>query len=41
MAEILGGELQDDNHHPFSRQREAQMREEMRDYERKRTASRD
>lgn len=41
MAEILGGELLDENHHPFSRQREAQMREEMRDYDRKRIADND
>jgi len=38
MSELLGGELHDDNHHPFSRQREAQIREEMRDYDRKRKA---
>ncbi len=41
MAEILGSELQDENHHPFSRQREAQIREEMRDYDRKRIAERE
>lgn len=41
MAEILGSELQDENHHPFSRQREAQIREEMRDYDRKRIAQRE
>lgn len=41
MAEILGGELQDERHHPFSRQREAQIREEMRDYDRKRIAQRE
>lgn len=40
MAEILNGELQDEHHHPFSRQREAQIREEMRDYDRKRMAER-
>lgn len=41
MAEILDGELQDEDHHPFSRQREAQIREEMRDYDRKRKVRRD
>jgi cell division protein ZipA len=34
MAGILHGEVHDDDHHPFSRQREAQIREEMRDYDR-------
>jgi cell division protein ZipA len=41
MSELLGGELHDDDHHPFSRQREAQIREEMRDYDRKRKADHD
>lgn len=41
MAEILNAELQDEKHHPFTRRREAQIREEMRDYERKRVAARD
>ena len=40
MAEVLHAELQDDEHHLFSRQREAQIREEMRDYDRKRTVTR-
>ncbi len=33
IAEILGGKLTDENHHIFSRQRIASMREEMRDFE--------
>lgn len=37
MAEVLHAELQDEEHHPFSRQREAQIREEMREYDRKRS----
>lgn len=41
MAEILNADLQDEKHHPFTRRREAQIREEMRDYERKRVAARD
>lgn len=40
MAEILNADLQDEKHHPFTRRREAQMREEMRDYERKRVTAR-
>lgn len=35
MAGILGAELQDEQHHAFSRQREAQIREDMRAYDRK------
>lgn len=38
IAGLLDAELQDEDHHPFSRQREAQMREEMREYDRKRAA---
>lgn len=41
MADILGGELHDENHHPFSRRREAQFREEMRDYDRQHIAKHD
>jgi cell division protein ZipA len=41
MEGILNGELHDEDHHPFSRQREAQIREEMRDYDRKRIARAD
>lgn len=33
IAEILGGKLTDDNHHIFSRQRIASMREEMREFD--------
>lgn len=40
MAEVLNAELHDDSHHPFTRQREAQIREEMRDYDRKRAVAR-
>jgi cell division protein ZipA len=40
MGEILNADLQDEKHHPFTRRREAQMREEMRDYERKRVTAR-
>lgn len=40
MAEVLNAELQDESHHPFTRQREAQIREEMRDYDRERAAAR-
>lgn len=38
MAEILGAELQDENHNLFSRRREALVREEMREYDRERKA---
>ena len=38
IAALLDAELQDEDHHPFSRQREAQMREEMRDYDRRQKA---
>jgi cell division protein ZipA len=34
MAEILHAELLDEERNPFTRQREAQLREEMRDYDR-------
>lgn len=34
MAEILNAELLDDERNPFTRQREAQIREEMREYDR-------
>jgi len=34
MSEILGADLMDDDHHPFSRLKEAQIREEMREYDR-------
>ena len=34
VSEILQSELQDSDHSPFTRQREAQIREEMRDYDR-------
>lgn len=40
MAEMLHAELQDEDHHPFSRRREAQIREEMRAYDRKHGPSR-
>ncbi len=33
IADILGGKLTDENHHIFSRQRIASMREEMRDFD--------
>ena len=33
IAEILGGKLTDENHHIFSRQRIASMREEMREFD--------
>jgi cell division protein ZipA len=39
MAEILHAELLDDERNPFTRQREAQLREEMRDYDRHHPAS--
>ncbi|HHL30946.1 MAG TPA: hypothetical protein ENJ41_00070 [Oceanospirillales bacterium] len=35
IAEILGGKLTDENHHIFSRQRIASMREEMREFDHK------
>lgn len=40
MSDILNAELQDQQHHPFTRRREAQIREEMREYDRKRKAAR-
>ncbi|MDX1555471.1 MAG: cell division protein ZipA, partial [Xanthomonadales bacterium] len=41
MAEILNAELQDETHHLFTRRREAQIREEMREYDRRRITIRD
>lgn len=40
VAAIVDAELQDEDHHPFSRQKEAQIREEMRDYDRSRIPAR-
>lgn len=40
MAVILNADVHDEERHPFSRRREAQIREEMRDYDRKQTADR-
>ena len=37
MAEILHAELLDDERKPFTRQKEAQFREEMRDYDRQKS----
>jgi len=37
MSEILNADLLDDEHRPFTRQREAQVREEMREYERQKS----
>ena len=37
MSEILNADLLDDEHSPFTRQREAQVREEMREYERQKS----
>jgi len=37
MAEILHAEILDGDHNPFTRQREAQIREEMRDYDRRKS----
>lgn len=37
MAEILHANLLDSDHNPFTRQREAQVREEMRDYDRRKS----
>ncbi len=39
MAEILHADLLDGDRNPFTRQREAQHREEMRDYDRKKAAA--
>ena len=39
MSEVLNAELLDQDRVPFTRQREAQLREEMRDYDRKHPAS--
>lgn len=38
IGEILNADLLDDQRNPFSRQREAQIREEMREYDRKKNA---
>ena len=35
MSEILNADLLDDERCPFTRQREAQVREEMREYDRR------
>lgn len=40
MGEILHAELLDEERNPFTRQREAQIREEMRDYDRSKSKSR-
>ena len=37
MAELLHADLMDETHHPFTRQKEAQIREEMREYDRRRS----
>jgi len=37
MAEILDAEMLDGEHNPFTRQREAQIREEMREYDRRKS----
>ena len=37
IGEILNAELFDDDRNPFTRQREAQIREEMRNYDRKKS----
>lgn len=37
MSEILNAELLDDERSPFTRQREAQLREEMREYDRRKS----
>jgi len=39
MAEILHAELLDDEHSPFTRQKEAQIREQVRNYDRGRGKS--
>jgi len=39
MSEILHADMLDDERSPFTRQREAQVREEMREYDRRRSAS--
>lgn len=39
IAEILGGKLTDENHHIFSRQRIAAMRDEMREFDQHQTHS--
>ena len=40
MAGILNAEVHDEEHHPFSRRKEARIREEMREYDRKQIAKR-
>ena len=40
IGEILHAELLDDQRNPFTRQREAQIREEMRDYDRRKSRAR-
>ena len=35
MSEILNAEMLDEERSPFTRQREAQVREEMREYDRR------
>ena len=37
IGEILHAELMDEDRSPFTRQREAQIREEMRDYDRRKS----
>ena len=37
ISEVLNADLLDDERNPFTRQREAQMREEMREYDRKKS----
>jgi cell division protein ZipA len=37
LSELLHADIEDDQHHPFTRQREAQIREDVRDYERRKT----
>ena len=39
-GEVINAELQDEKHSPFTRRRKAQIREEMRDYDRRRGAVR-
>jgi FtsZ-interacting cell division protein ZipA len=37
MSEILHADMLDDERNPFTRQREAQLREEMREYDRRKS----
>jgi len=39
IADLLHAEMLDEQHSPFTRQREAQIREEMRDYDRRKSAA--